>query len=500
MPPFESAANLKERLAKVVNPTHIIDDPEVVAGYAKDCSFVAEGSPLLLVYPQDKGDVQAIVRLANETGVPLIPVSSGPPRFHGDTVPAREGSLIVDFSKMKRILRIDPHNRYAMVEPGVTYGELIPELKKQGLRLCAPLLPRASKSVVSSRLEREPVLIPKYQYDYLDPLLTLEVVYGTGDDFRTGSASGPGSLEALKADKVNPFGPGFVDFFRFVSGAQGTMGLVTWAVTKTEVLPSLQKLYFIPIEDVRKLTSPMNQLLKRRVVDECLALNNVNMATILAEEWPKDFEKLKANLPSWTVIVCVAGYERRPRERINIQGKYLMQICGDLGLKLQTTLSGAEDKESAFLGLLSNPWYREPYWKLRYKGSCHDIFFLTTLSKVPQFIGLMKEIVSKHHYPIEDVGCYIQPMVQGRGCHCEFNLPCNESDIEEFTGVQKLFLDASETLMNNGAFFSRPYGPWSDMVYRQDAEGVAALNSLKRIFDPNNILNPGKLCFKGSEK
>ena len=495
MPPFESAANLRERLVKVINKNNVVDTPEVIAGCSKDCSFVAEGSPLLLVYPQGKGDVQAIVRLANETGVPLIPVSSGPPRFHGDTVPTKEGGLIVDFSKMKRILRIDSHNRYAMVEPGVTYGELIPELKKQGLRLCAPLLPRASKSVVTSRLEREPVLIPKYQYDYLDPLLTLEVVYGTGDDFRTGSASGPGSLEALKADKVNPFGPGFIDFFRFVSGAQGTMGLVTWAITKTEVLPLLQKLYFIPIEDVRKLTLPMNQLLKRRVVDECLALNNVNIAAILAEEWPKDFEKLKANLPSWTVIVCVAGYQRRPEERVNIQEKYLMQICEDLSLKPQTTLSGAEGKESFFLELLSNPWYREPYWKLRYKSSCHDIFFLTTLSKVPQFIGIMKEIVSKHHYPIDDVGGYIQPMVQGRGCHCEFNLPCDKSNVEEVTGVQKLFMDASETLMKNGAFFSRPYGLWADMVYSRYEEGVKALKKLKNIFDPNNILNPGKLCF-----
>jgi hypothetical protein len=239
----------------------------------------------------------------------------------------------------------------------------------------------------------------------------------------------------------------------------------------------------------------MNQLLKRRVVDECLALNNANIAAILAEEWPKDFEKLKAKLPPWTVMVCVAGYERRPKERVDIQEKYLMQICEDLNLKPQGALPGAEGKETAFLELLSNPWYGEPYWKLRYKGSCHDIFFLTTLSKVPQFIGLMKEVVSKHHYPSDDVGCYIQPMVQGRGCHCEFNLSCDESDVKEAAEVQKLFMEASRTLMNNGAFFSRPYGPWSDMVYGQDAEGVAALNSLKRIFDPNNILNPGKLCF-----
>jgi FAD/FMN-containing dehydrogenase len=164
---------------------------------------------------------------------------------------------------MKRILKIDPVNRCVMFEPGVTYGELIPEVRKQGLKINIPLLPRATKSVVASRLEREPVLIPKYQYDHTDPLLTMEVVYGTGEEFRTGSASGPGNLDTLKADKVNPWGPGPVDYARLLSGAQGTMGLVTWAITKAEVLPSLQRLYFIPVEDTAKLTWP-EPLLRRR--------------------------------------------------------------------------------------------------------------------------------------------------------------------------------------------------------------------------------------------
>jgi len=490
----ETIASFRDGLAKVVKPKNIVDDSSVLEGYSKDCSFVAKGSPLLLAYPENKEEVQGIVRLANQSRMPLVPVSSGPPRFHGDTVPS-QGGVIVDFSKMKRIVKIDPLNRYAMVEPGVTYGELIPELRKQGLRLNAPLLPRASKSVVTSRLEREPVFIPKYQYDYVDPLLTLEVVYGTGDDFRTGSASGPGPLERLKADKVNPWGPGAIDFFRFVSGAQGTMGLVTWAITKTEVLPSLQKLYFIPVEDVERFTAPMNHLLRRRVVDECLALNHINLAAILAEDWSKDYQELKANLPHWTIMVCVAGYQRRPEERVSVQEKYLMEICKDLRLKPETTLPGAEGKENTVLELLSNPWSKGPYWKLRYKGSTHDIFFLTPLSQASRFVGLMKEVVLKYRYPGDNVGCYIQPMVQGRGCHCEFNLPCDESDAKEMAEVKKLFMDASETLMKNGAFFSRPYGPWANMVYRRYAEGVTALKKLKGIFDPNNILNPGKLCF-----
>lgn len=490
----KSAARFADSLASVLKQDCIVRDPAVLDEYSNDHSFVAPCRPLLLVFPESKSDVQAIVRSACENGVPLTPVSSGAPRFHGDTVPARE-AVVVDFSRMNQIIKIDSLNRCVMVEPGVGYGPLIAELRKHGLRLNMPLLPRANKSVVASRLEREPGLIPKYQFDYLDPLLTLEVVYGTGDIFRTGSASGPGDLDTLRTDMVNPWGPGSIDYVRFLSGAQGTMGLVTWAVTKAEVLPSLQKLYFIPIKDISVLTAPMIRLLKQRVVDECLALNNVNLAAILAETWPDDFEFLKANLPPWTVLACVSGYKRRPEERVEIEERYLKSICAELGLKAHSALPGAEGKEKALLDLLSGAWEKEPYWKLRRKGSCRDIFFLTTLSKAASFIRLMDEVARKHRYPVGDIGGYVQPMVQGRGCHCEFHLPCDASDPAEAAELKKLFMDASEALINHGAFFSRPCGPWAAMVYDTLIEEKDALRRLKGVLDPNNILNPGKLCF-----
>jgi hypothetical protein len=239
----------------------------------------------------------------------------------------------------------------------------------------------------------------------------------------------------------------------------------------------------------------MIKLLNHRVVDECLALNNTSLATMLAEVLPEDIKELKEKLPPWTILVCIAGYNRRPEDRISIQEKYLKEICGELGLKPQETLPGAEGKESIVLELLTGTWDKEPYWKLRYMGSCRDIFFLTSLSKAPEFIAKMKEITARYSYSFEDIGCYLQPMVQGRGCHVEFSLPCDESDKEGTTEVRKLFTDASETLMKEGAFFSRPYGPWADMVYNRYTEGVSALKKLKDVYDPNNILNPGKLCF-----
>jgi FAD/FMN-containing dehydrogenase len=490
----ETVTSFEQALARIIKPANIVSDTTVLERYSRDGSFIAGSRPLLLVYPKSKDEVREIVKLANESKMPLVPVSSGTPRFHGDTVPSQSG-IIMDFGRMKRIIKIDALNRCVMVEPGVTYRDLIPAIREHGLKLNIPFLPKASKSIATSRLEREPVLIPKYQYDYVDPLLTLEVIYGTGDEFRTGSASGPGDLEYLKADKVNPWGPGSIDYFRFLSGAQGTMGLVTWVMVKTEILPSIQKLYFIPSTDIGELSKLMISLLRKRVVDECLALNNVSLATILADDWPDDYQELKKCLPPWTVIVCVAGYQRRPEQRAGIMEKYLFDICKDLNLTPQISLPGAEGKEKTVLELLSNPWQKQPYWKLRHKGSTHDIFFLTPLSKAADFTGLIKGVVAKHRYSYDDMGSYIQPMVQGRGCHCEFNLPCDESDVNEVSGVKRLFLDASETLVKNGAFFSRPYGPWSEMVYHRDAQGVAALKKLKTLFDPNDILNPGKLCF-----
>jgi FAD/FMN-containing dehydrogenase len=105
-------------------------------------SFVNAVKPSYVVKPQTSQTVQNLVKLANETGTPLVPVSSGPPHFRGDTVPSIGGAVVVDLSGMKKIILVDRPRRVAMVEPGVTFSELIPAVEKEGLRLNMPLLPR----------------------------------------------------------------------------------------------------------------------------------------------------------------------------------------------------------------------------------------------------------------------------------------------------------------------------------------------------------------------
>ena len=136
-----------------------------------------------------------------------------------------------------------------------------------------------------------------------------------------------------------------------------------------------------------------------------------------------------------------------------------------------------------------------PGWKLGYKGGCEDIFFVTTLDRTPEFIRTMYPVAEASGYPTLDIGVYLQPRHQGANCHCEFTLPYDPDDMEEVSRIQTLYTGASEKLLEQGAFFTRPYGIWADMAFDRDPQSTALLQQVKGIFDPNGVMNPGKLCF-----
>jgi len=487
--------SVKEDLVKIVGKSKVSEAPEDLDKYAKDESPVHPVRPRCVVRPGSADEVQKLVNWANETLTPLVPVSSGPPHFRGDTVPSTGGAVIVDISGMKRIMRIDSEHRIAMVEPGVTFGELIPELAKEGLRLNMPLLPRATKSVVGSLLEREPVIMPQYHWDLADPLACTEVIYGTGDMFRTGSAAGPGDLQQqweVGAAQNEAAGPVQADFYRLIQGAQGTMGIVTWATVRCERMPSIEEPFLVGSSKLDDLLEFVRWILRRRLVDDCLLLNNTDLAHILATEWPRGYESLKNSLPPWILFFSISGVKYFPEEELNYQKEAVANIAKSLKIELLKAIG----KVSAFelLKVLHKP-SEEPYWKLRDKGSCYDIFFLTVHDKLPELVSVMNGIAESYEYPASNMGIYIQPVVQGVSCHCEFNLFFEPGNPKEEDKIRAISEAAFEALANRGAFFSRPYGPWADMAYRRDSVTTISLRKIKDIYDPNKIMNPGKLCF-----
>ncbi len=352
-------------LAKIVGRENADDAPATLEAYSRDISFANPVRPAHVVRPRTAEEVQKLVRLANETNTPLVPVSSGPPHFRGDTVPGIGGSIIVDLSGMRKVIFVDRPRRVAMVEPGVTFGDLIPQVKKEGLRLNMPLLPRKSKSVVGSVLEREPVTMPKYQWDVSDPLACAGVYFGTGDEFRTGQAAGPGTLEEQwKVGGVQkaPYGPGIASWHRLIQGSQGTMGIVTWISLRCEILPSLEEPFVLGSPNLGALLDLTSWLIRLRMVNECFILNNANLAAIFTKKWPKDYQGLKDALPPWTLFYTVAGYEYLPEERVSSHIKDITDLTQRMGVKAAKTIGPISAHE--ILKAVQKP-SEEPYWKLR---------------------------------------------------------------------------------------------------------------------------------------
>jgi len=483
------------RLVKIVGAGNTSSQQAVLEEYSRDMSFVNPVKPAYVVRPKNAKDIEGLVKLANETNTPLVPVSSGPPHFRGDTVPGIGGAVIVDLSGMKKIIRIDRKNRVAMCEPGVTFAELIPAVAKEGMRLNVPLMPRLTKSVVGSMLEREPVIMPKYHWDIADPLACVEIIFGTGEMFRTGAAAGPGTLEeqwAAGGSQKEAAGPGQTSLYRVIGGAQGTMGIVTWATVRCELLPGLERPFMVGSGDIEKLFNFIHWIIRLRLVNECFVLNSASLAAMMAVRWPGDYRKIKDSLPPYVLLYNIAGYEYLAEERV----EYQINDVNDVAQRTGVEPVGAIGKIAAveLLKAVNRP-SGEPYWKLRAGGGCQDVFFVTVYDRLTGLIAAMHDLADEAGYPASDMGIYLQPIVQGTNCHVEFNLfydPANPRDTER---VKKLSEDAVKKLECRGAFFSRPYGETARTVINRDAATVDALEKVKSIFDPNHIMNPGKLCF-----
>lgn len=320
--------------------------------------------------------------------------------------------MILDLSRMNKILRVDRANKVAMVEAGVTYADFVKELAKDNLRPLLPLLPRSSKSVVAGCLDREPITIPRYHWDSSDPLLCTEVVFGGGDIFRTGSAAGPGTLEEQWASgqaQKNPLGPSQFDPFRLIQGSQGSIGIVTWASVKCEVAPNAQKLLLAQSKQLDSFLDFVYGLLRRKLPDDLFILNAMELSCALLKT-RKEIESLQKSLPQWNLILSFSGHGDMANEELAYRIGDSTDIASEHGVKLQESAGKVSTKEVS--GLIGVP-SEEPYWKLRFSGGCQEVFALTTLDATPALWSAFTDASKKANYPVEQVGVYIQPTNQG---------------------------------------------------------------------------------------
>ncbi len=388
---------LIDELKKLVGKAS--DNAADLEAYSKDMSLMPAGSAEAVVWPESTEEVSAVVKYAYENNIPVVPVSSQT-HMYGSTIP-KQGGIVIDMKNMNKILEIDVKHKTVRFQPGVTWKQMYEALDAQGMRIMMPLAASEERSVLSDTLDR--AVITNTVYDYGEPTQSLEIVYGDGSVFRAGSASAHafdasavlGDPNATFTRGVDPSGPG-LDFYRLVQGAQGTMGIVTWMSAKIEMKSRIDKVYFAGSDDLDSLNAFLYKVMPRRVGQEIVILNRVDLACLIADT-PDDIEDLIKKLPEYTLVMVLSGLVRLPEMKIAYEEKYLKDVLDTTfkDIKFKEALPGFPGLGRKLLKVLKTPQV-EPSWKAEPNGAYEDLFFICRPEKAQQYVDEMKEILSNH--------------------------------------------------------------------------------------------------------
>jgi 4-cresol dehydrogenase (hydroxylating) flavoprotein subunit len=182
-----AGAELPDLLQRIVGAAHVIVGDVELDRRAR--TTLSEGArPGIVVRPGSREEVQEVVRAAARCGTAVYPISAGKNWGYGDACPTRDGQIVIDLSRMDRIIAVDAELAYAVIEPGVTQRQLYEHLAAAGIPLwmdCTGAGPDAS--ILGNVMERG---FGHSRYgDRATHVCGLEFVLADGEVLRTGSAA-----------------------------------------------------------------------------------------------------------------------------------------------------------------------------------------------------------------------------------------------------------------------------------------------------------------------
>jgi FAD/FMN-containing dehydrogenase len=500
---------IKDKLIEIVGAGNVADDAATLKAYSQDPSFTAPRKPNFVVKAASMEQIQGVVRYANEIKMPVVPYSSGT-NFQGGTIPTI-GGIVLDMTKMKKISEYNSKFWSVTIEPGVTVAKLQDKVKKDGLRLQVPLMSPPNSSALTTYLDREEVPGAGDLIYGNEQIQTFRVVLPQGDSFTIGNPAMPG------APHSHPLGPA-LNWYRMFMCAQGTLGICYEMNLRLIPIPKVWKIFFSEFDNVKDVIRAIKVIQRKELGYEVFALNNFDMATLLLKEddkltdklkkgayignngapfWTHDmrhsFDEVRAKLAPWTLIVSISGWARQPEAKVAYQEKDFREAAAETGFEIRTSVGGYVGLDRLVMDELVLPWRMQK--RHGFKGGCHELKFHALGSKLPQVEAALQEVCARYNYSAGEIGAYVQPIERARTFSCVFDLHCFPDREADYNNVKELFIEASEAMIKAGAFFDRPYGCWADMMYRRNATYAEYLKKIKTELDPNNVLNPGKLCF-----
>lgn len=459
---------IRSQLIEIVGSAQYHDSNEAKLSYSYDATPNYQALPDAVIMPKNREQIQAVLKICNQHTIPIVPRGSGT-NLSAGTCPT-QGGIVLVFNHMNRILEIDEENLTVTVQPGVITKKLIEAVEARGLFY--PPDPSSIKiSTIGGNINECSGGLRGLKYGVTkDYVLGLEIVLPNGDCMRTGGKS--------------PKDVAGYDLTKLFVGSEGTLGVVTEATLKLIPIPETKKTMLALFEDLDAAASTVSAIISNRIIPATLEFLDQPTCKVV-----EDFAKV--GLPTDVNAVLLIEQDGPP-EVVERDMERIAQICKDghaRSVKIAQSKTEAEALSTARRAALS------ALARLRPTTILEDA--TVPRSKISEMVRAINQIAEKYQVTIctfghaGDGNLHPTCLTDGR-------------NKEEMHLVEQAFDEIFRKAIELGGTITGEHGvgemklPYLSLKVGE--EGVAAMKAIKQAFDPNGIMNPGKMFARDARK
>ncbi|RLC17363.1 MAG: glycolate oxidase subunit GlcD [Deltaproteobacteria bacterium] len=449
-----------QKLREIVGAPHLSTQKEELACYAYDAT-AQTWLPDAVIFPKNAQEISAILQVANAEGFPVIPRGSGSGMTGGSL--AVRGGIILVTTRLNRILEIDTANLIAHAEPGVITGHFHRAVEKVGLFY--PPDPASSEFSTLGGNMAECAGGPRaVKYGVTrDYVLGLEAVLPTGEIIRTGVRTAKGVA-------------GY-DLTRLLIGSEGTLSIITQMTLRLLPKPETVRTVTAFFDKMETAAETVSEIIRQCIIPR--TIEYMDNASIRCVE-----EHLGIGLPTDAEAVLLIEVDGNADETV-LTAKQLTSLCISQGA---TRAEMAADKADA-----ANLWKaRKAVSPALFRYGPHKINedIVVPRSKIPEMVRKIRDLR-------DESGLFIASFGHAGDGNIHVNIMLdkgNKGDLEKAETVVDALFDHTIRL---GGTISGEHGigitKASYMPKEIGAVELGLMQKIKAVFDPNGILNPGKI-------
>ena len=455
--------SLIKDLKKALTPDNVLSELEERYAYAQDASNQRNITrlPDVVVFVESIEQVQAVVRLARTYKIPIICRGAGTNVV--GACRAEHGGIVLNFSKMNKILDISLENMTATVQPGVVLGELQKAVDKIGL-FYPPDPSNLAVSTIGGSIAQASGGAKTFKYGTTrDYVIDLKVVMADGEILRTGS----NTIKNATGYNLNSL---------FV-GSEGTLGIVVEATLKLIPKPEAKRVMMSYFDTVQSAVDAVNSIIEQRIFPTTLDFMDKNAIQTVEKFYPAGLlcDKEAA------LVVEVDGFENA----IEYQQKIIVSILEKCNASAIQYSTNEEEYDKIWRARRSS---MGACAKLKPNVTTDDV--IVPRKNLSKLVLGIREICKKYNLDV----CMVGHVGDG-SIHPQ--IPIDYRDEDEYNRYKSAKSEIYEITASLGGILSGEHGigaekrDYIDKVVSPEA--LKYMRQIKKIFDPENILNPYKI-------